>query len=285
MALFKFRQGEDSSQAAPAQSVEAVRQRAKHRLIGAVVLVSLGVVGFPLLVDKQPRPMSVDLPIDIPDKTKTKPLTLPAPSSAAPAAAATAAVTPPIPPAASVAPAAADASSAKSAPAASSVVPPAASLSSQEAIEPKAPKSESKSEVKAEPKAEAKVEPKAEPKSEAKAEAKPAPKPADKPSADSGNRALALLEGKDPAKSDGKTATKTETRLVIQVGAYEDTKKVTEVRAKLERAGLKTYTQVVDTKEGKRTRVRLGPFATKAEADKAVDKIKKLDLPASILTL
>jgi hypothetical protein len=29
----------------------------------------------------------------------------------------------------------------------------------------------------------------------------------------------------------------------------------------------------------------LGPFATKAEADKAVDKIKKLDLPASILTL
>lgn len=281
MALFKFRQGEDSSQAAPAQSVEAVRQRAKHRLIGAVVLVSLGVVGFPLLVDKQPRPMSVDLPIDIPDKNKTKPLTLPAPSSAAPAPAATPVVTPPAPPAASVAPAAADASPAKIAPAASSVVPPAASLSSQEAIEPKAPKSETKSEVKAEPKAEAK----AEPKTEAKVEAKPAPKPADKPGADSGNRALALLEGKDPAKSDSKTDAKTETRLVIQVGAYEDAKKVADVRAKLERAGLKTYTQVVDTKEGKRTRVRLGPFATKAEADKAVDKIKKLDLPASILTL
>jgi len=282
MALFKFRQGEDSSQAAPAQSVEVLRQRAKHRLIGAVVLVSLGVVGVPLLVDKQPRPMSVDLPIDIPDKNKTKPLTLPAPSSAAPAPAATPAATAAVtPPAVSVAPAAADASTLKAAPAASSVVPPAASLSSQEAIEPKAPKSEPKSEVKAEPK----VEPKAEAKPEAKVEAKPAPKPADKPSAESGNRALALLEGKDPAKLDGKTDAKTETRLVIQVGAYEDAKKVADVRAKLERAGLKTYTQVVDTKEGKRTRVRLGPFATKAEADKAVDKIKKLDLPASILTL
>ena len=257
MALFKFRQGEDSSQAAPAQSVEVLRQRAKHRLIGAVVLVTLGVVGFPLLVDKQPRPMSVDLPIEIPDKNKTKPLSLPAatPSAVTPAPAAdTATVKPATLPS----------------PPASSVVPPAASLSSQEAIEPKT----------------AKAEPKTEPKIESKADSKPVTKPAtDKPNTDSGSRALALLEGKEPAKSEAKTDTKAESRLVIQVGAYEDAKKVSEVRAKLERAGLKTYTQVVDTKDGKRTRVRLGPFATKAEADTAVDKIKKLDLPASVLTL
>jgi DedD protein len=48
---------------------------------------------------------------------------------------------------------------------------------------------------------------------------------------------------------------------------------------------MKTYTHVVDTKEGRRIRVRVGPFASKAEADKAADKIKKLDLPAAILTL
>ncbi len=277
MALFKFRQGEDSSQPAPAQSVEVLRQRAKHRLIGAVVLVAIGVVGFPLLVDKQPRPMSVDLPIDIPDKNKTKPLTLPA-AGAAPAAESVAAK--------SLEPKPVDNKPAEKAdvkpetkplPASSSVVPPAASLSSQEAIEPKSP-------AKVEPKAEAKVEAKPEPKTEAKVEAKPAAKPADKAadkpadkSTDSGSRAQALLEGKDPAKA--------ETRLVIQVGAFDDAKKVADVRAKLERAGLKTYTQVVETKDGKRTRVRLGPFATKAEADKAADKIKKLDLPASILTL
>jgi DedD protein len=31
--------------------------------------------------------------------------------------------------------------------------------------------------------------------------------------------------------------------------------------------------------------VRVGPFADKSEADKAVQKIKKLGLPAALLTL
>ena len=71
----------------------------------------------------------------------------------------------------------------------------------------------------------------------------------------------------------------------MQVGAFADSDKAQEVRLKLEKAGLKTYTQVADTKDGKRIRVRVGPFASKAEADKAAGKIKSLDLPASILTL
>ena len=54
---------------------------------------------------------------------------------------------------------------------------------------------------------------------------------------------------------------------------------------KLERAGLKTYTHVAETKEGKRIRVRVGPFATRAEAEKVAAKVKGLQLPASILTL
>ncbi|MDO8249113.1 MAG: SPOR domain-containing protein, partial [Rhodoferax sp.] len=56
-------------------------------------------------------------------------------------------------------------------------------------------------------------------------------------------------------------------------------------RVKLEHAGLKTYTHVAQTKEGSRIRVRVGPFGTRVEADKAAQKIKKLDLPAAILTL
>ena len=71
----------------------------------------------------------------------------------------------------------------------------------------------------------------------------------------------------------------------MQVGAYADVAKAREARAKLEKAGLKTYTQVAETKDGKRIRVRVGPYASKAEADKAVAKIRSLDLPASILTL
>ena len=57
-----------NASAAPPQSIEAVRRRARHRLIGAAVLVLLGVVGFSLLFDTQPRPLPVDIPIVIPAK-------------------------------------------------------------------------------------------------------------------------------------------------------------------------------------------------------------------------
>jgi DedD protein len=74
-------------------------------------------------------------------------------------------------------------------------------------------------------------------------------------------------------------------RFVVQVGAFADATRAREVRLKVEQAGLKTYTHVAETKDGKRTRVRVGPFATKAEAEKAAEKIKKLNLPAALLTL
>ena len=70
MAFFKFRKGGDQSPAArrPVESIEAMRTRARHRLIGAGVLVLAAVAGFPLLFDTQPRPIAVDIPIEIPRK-------------------------------------------------------------------------------------------------------------------------------------------------------------------------------------------------------------------------
>ena len=81
MAFFKFpwrgRQEQEDpparrtrSAAAPAQSIETIRQRARHRLMGAAVLVLIGVVGFPMLFDSRPRPIPVDIPIEIPDRNK-----------------------------------------------------------------------------------------------------------------------------------------------------------------------------------------------------------------------
>ncbi len=239
MAFFKMRKGGDDTLSTPSQpeSVEAMRRRAKHRLIGAVVLVLVGVAGFPILFDTQPRPVSVDIPIDIPDRNKVAPLPLPArPAVQTPAVAGP--VTAPIEesePKVAVAP-----------------VP-----SAQIAI---------KTEAKPEPKTEAKAEAKAEPKA-----------------ADDGARARALLEGKPsvvaaaPALAEG--------RFVVQVGAFADPDKARETRQRVEKAGLKTYTHVAETKDGKRIRVRVGPFASRADADKAADKIKGLDLPAAILTL
>ena len=57
-----------------------MRRRARHRLIGASVLVLLGVLGFPLLFDTQPRPISVDIPIEIPARNPAP--ALPAPKAA-----------------------------------------------------------------------------------------------------------------------------------------------------------------------------------------------------------
>lgn len=229
MAFFKFRKGGDDHTApAPApESVEALRKRARHRLIGAAILVLVGVIGFPLLFDNQPRPIAVDIPIEIPDKAKVKPLatTPQAVPAAAPQAEASAPVVAPTPAPAPVA-----------APAAVAVPVPVA-----------------------------KVEPKPEPKPETKPAPSPAAKPVEKP----------VAVAKAPATA----------RYVVQVGAFAEVVKAREVRQKLEKAGLKTYTQVVETGEGKRIRVRIGPFETRSDVDKVAEKIRKLDLPAAILEL
>ena len=109
MALFQLRKkGRDDTAAppAPAQTVEAMRRRAIHRLIGAAVLVLAGVIGFPLFFDNQPRPIAVDLPIVIPDKARQPALVTP-PAVPALASASTPAATPPAvdPPAKAAAPA------------------------------------------------------------------------------------------------------------------------------------------------------------------------------------
>ena len=84
MAFFKFRgraalssDGRLAPSGAPDESIDALRRRARHRLAGACVLVLLGVVGFPMLFDTQPRPVAVDIPILIPDRNKALPLSVP----------------------------------------------------------------------------------------------------------------------------------------------------------------------------------------------------------------
>jgi DedD protein len=269
MAFFKFRKAADEAAPAAAQteSADVLRKRARHRLIGAAVLVLVGLIGFPLLFDTQPRPVPVDIPIDIPDRNKVKPLTAPVAASAAVS------------------------SGQVSAPVAAAA---GNKVAATEGLGPKeelvAPISESKvaqplaNTMQDAPKKEAtvaKVEPKPEVKPEPKAVAKIPVKP------DDGARAKALLEGKPAVATAPATApaAASDERYVVQVGAFSDATKAREVRLKVERAGMKTYTQVIETKDGKRIRVRVGPFDDKAAADKAANKIKGLDLPAAILTL
>lgn len=253
----------------PIDSIETLRTRARQRLIGAVVLVALGIITFTLLFDSQPRPIPVDIKITMPDKDKLD-------------GAATTTVTEPV--AAVETPTAVVAAAA-----ANEAVQASASLSAKEEIVVPKPdkKPEVKAETKAEVKVESKIEAKTEPKPVVKPVVKPEVKPTPKPVTDEAAKALAILEGKEPPKAAPAvtSADATVGRFVVQVGAFAENEKAREARLKVERAGLKTYVHVAETPQGKRIRVRVGPFTTRAEADKAAAKIKTLDLPAAILTL
>ena len=282
MAFFKFRwpgQGEQQQAEKPskrsrtpqAESIEVMRRRARHRLIGAAVLVLVGVIGFPLLFDTQPRPIPVDIPIEIPDRNKVAPLVVPAPVADAPAAKPAAPATPePAPTAAVQRPAPSRTAAANGLAEGEELVPSARPAPAKPTPAPAAAPADAKPEVK----------------HEAKPPLAPAPSPAPEPKparADDSARARALLEGRSTEAPAAASAE--EARFIVQVGAFADAEKAREARTKVERAGLKTYTQVVDTKDGKRTRVRVGPFTNRAEADKAAARIKALDLSASVLTL
>jgi DedD protein len=235
------------AKASAADDVQVLRLRARRRLIGAAVLVAAGVVGFPLIFETQPRPIPVDLPIEIPRKESAPPLTVP---TREPLSQAEPASTP------------------GPAPLVAAVPAPVEPAVAEKRVEKPAEKPADKPPVKVAEKA-----------AEKPAE-KPADKAADKPKAhaNDGLRAQALLEGKEVAPA-------TAARYIVQVGAYGESKAAQEMRAKVEKLGLKTYAQAVDTADGRRIRVRLGPFASRDEAERASAKLKGAGLPGAILTL
>lgn len=210
--------------AADESLVEKARTSARRRLIGAVLLLGVGVIAFPLIFETQPRPIPVDIPIEIPRKDGLPPLALPAsrPVAAAPASA-------PVRPA-----------------------PPAVIT-------------------------------------ETKADAgRPVPAPTEAPAPKPEPTVAAKPAASAPAAvpaTPKPAAEATAGRFVVQVGAFADAAVVRETRGKVEKLGLTTYTQVVDTANGPRTRVRIGPFTNREEADKAAAKLKAAGLPGAVLTL
>ena len=234
-----------SAAAASGDVVQQIRTRARRRLIGALVLVVVGIIGFPLLFETQPRPIPVDIPIEIPRKDGVPPLSMPAGRPKAPVA------TAPAEPASAVTPA--DIVTESRADAGRDVAPAVSPPVASAPVEPPPPKP-------------------------AAVSAKSAPKPA----VDEGARAQALLDGTPAvapaAKKDG-------TRYVVQVGAFADAGAARATRLKVEKLGLKTYTQVAKTSDGDRIRVRVGPFSSRDEADRALAKAKAAGVSAVVLTL
>ncbi|MBT9467430.1 SPOR domain-containing protein [Hydrogenophaga sp.] len=68
----------------------------------------------------------------------------------------------------------------------------------------------------------------------------------------------------------------------INVGLFADATNADRVHTRLIDAGLPAYIQVVDSPNGQRTRVRVGPFAGRAPADEAAARIRALGLDAMV---
>jgi DedD protein len=254
LSIFKRRAETGSNAGFPSESadeVQAARTRARRRLIGAAVLVAIGVIGFPLVFETQPRPIPVDIPIELPRKDNVPPLAMPPPRAAAPTTSASGRVAEP---STAIITESRDEAGARDTAASAASAPAVAKAGTKPEPKPPVPTADT---------AAAKAHPEAS-----------KPTPADAESV----RARALLEGKPaPAADSG--------RFVVQVGAFADAGAARETRLKVEKLGLKTYTQVASTAAGDRIRVRVGPFATRDEADRALAKARSAGLSGVVLTL
>jgi DedD protein len=250
------------------------KKRARRRLVGAVALVLAAVVGLPMILDSEPKPVTDDIAIDIPSKDKRSQagaVQTPPPVATAPKLPSNAALDKDeevIDPA--------------SLPTPSEAVPSTASRSEMPQLvkpEPK-PRAEPRAETPRPPKPEGKNEAKPERKTElahAKPEAKPAPH-AEK--LDEASRAKAILEGRAEPKPEAK---KDSGRFVVQVAALATQDKVDELQDKLRSAGISSFTQKVSTDGGSRTRIRVGPFSSKEEADRVRAKLSKIGLAGTLV--
>jgi DedD protein len=195
------------------EPADAVRVRARRRLIGAAALLLTAAIVVPMLLDPEPKPTADNIAIDIPsEKTPFTPrLTLP-----------------PVP-----------------APDNVPVAPPQESAPIQEKAE-----------------------------DSTKAEAKKVEE----------QRARALLEGKSKTAAAAGTSDKT-ARFVVQAAAPASETAARDLAERLKKSGLAPYMEKVDTKQGVRYRVRLGPYATRDEADGVRARLKAQGISANLVTL
>lgn len=74
-------------------------------------------------------------------------------------------------------------------------------------------------------------------------------------------------------------------RYVVQVGAFEQAQAAHDVRVRVEKLGLQGFEQSVNTSAGKRIRVRVGPYASRDDADRVAAQVRASGLNATVLTL
>lgn len=225
------------------------KKRARRRLIGAIALVLAAVIGLPMVLDTEPKPLADDIAIQIPSMDK------PVRSNNAGQASASAK--------ASIEPG-------------KVATAPSSPGKDNDNAETAAPAAENESAK----------QPTADAKQANSQEAKPPTKPQRQTEqVEDSERAKAILEGKLEQKADGtKTGTEKKSgQYLVQVAALASQEKVSELQSKLKNAGITSHTQKVATQTGERIRIRVGPFAAKDDADKMRARLIKIGLNGTLV--
>jgi DedD protein len=243
------------AKAVSAEELE-LRKRARRRLVGAIAIVLLAVIFLPMVLDSEPRPVTQDVVIQIPSQNQGQFVSKIVPVTPETKAA----------PAAGSEPKPADKDLAKSE--ATILSPPAKAPVPPPDAAPKVAEATQAVKAAAEPPA-----PKTAPAESAKPQAAP-PAKASPP-------APAKGEAKAPAKPDPKAAAG---GFVVQVAALSDTGKAQAMKDQIAGAGFPAYTESVPTASGPVMRVRAGPFASRAAAEAARDKLKGLGMAGNVTT-
>lgn len=223
-----------------------LKKRARRRLVGAAALALLAAIILPMVMDQEPSAPAQDIQVTIPDREADNALSRPI--AGRPARDPEPQLAPP-PEEQPPTPVSSEAPRQDSA---ANVPPPPRPAQTPE----DAPKGGAS--------ASAAVEP-----------PKPAPPPATKSAIADSARAQAILEGK-PALPSAPAAGNS---FVVQIGAFGDGAKAASIAADLKRRGFAAYTEKVGTM----TRVRIGPFGGRDDADKAAQRVRASGLSGSVV--
>lgn len=235
-----------------------LKKRARRRLVGAVALAVFAAVVLPMVMDQTPQAPVEDVQIRIPGQDQVAPLK-------------------PVVPA--VKPAEASATGEKLPPAAEKPVEKSSAVVKPVEKTDKADKPADRPVERTVEKQSDKPAPKVPEKTAEKPAEKAVEKVADKAATkdkDEGQRAAAILAGKPAEAAKPSAAGGNGGEHVILIGAFANPANVKQLQTKLGELNIKVFTETLDSPQGKKTRVRAGPFPNRDAADKALERMKRI---------
>ncbi len=257
------RQASDDGDPGRVDPATALKIRARRRLIGAAALLLAAVIIVPMVLDPAPRPVADTVPIQIPsEKTPFTPR-LPLP---------------PVP----------DPAQGQGGPVVDAPADPPPAQTRKEGDAPADGKTAAqagdtaagKGPEKTSDKTSDKISDKTAEKDADKAAPKATAKDTTKATKDAeAQRAKDLLEGR--ATTSGKAGTG---KYLVQAAALRNEGAAREMAAKIKKAGLPSFTERVQVSDGPRWRVRVGPYASREEAELARARLRELGTSADLIT-